>query len=183
MFNINSDSIDFIKVKASDHKKNKQRILLEISKLQRKYVTEDFEGDYTSYISNTDWNFKEKNINWFEFSLSQKDKHKVLDKIYNKSKLDNVQITDAWFNQYYPNSGSDHPFHIHDNVNFSGIYYIELESKELRTVFLNPKNNKEIVANVSEGDILIFDGNIPHKSPRNFTNSVKTVLAFNFKTF
>ena len=96
----------------------------------------------------------------------------------------------SWFNQYYANSGSDHPWHHHAEgkltpyvknhcKDFTNIYYVELDDKSLTTVLRVPDTEEEIIPDVKEGQILTFSADILHKSPRNFTNSRKTVISFN----
>ena len=63
----------------------------------------------------------------------------------------------------------------------ANIYYIELKDKSLRTVLKNPKTGKEIIPRVKEGQILTFDANMYHKSPRNFSSTRKTVISFNIE--
>ena len=96
----------------------------------------------------------------------------------------------SWFNQYYANSGSEHPWHCHaTNVresnqknicqDFTNIYYLELDDKSLTTILKDPDTDEEIIPDVKEGQILTFGADILHKSPRNLTNTRKTVIPFN----
>ena len=45
--------------------------------------------------------------------------------------------------------------------------------------YQNPETGEEVLPEVKEGQILTMDGKIFHKSPRNFTNTRKTVISFN----
>ena len=165
-------------LKVKDHDLNRGRILSEISKLNRPFPTINPSVNYDSYISNTDWDIS-FNPNWFEFSLSYADRIRFFNFIMKRYKSKKMILRGSWFNQYYPNSGSDHPFHEH-NQHVVCIYYVELKDTSLRTVLINPKTNKEVIPKVNEGELLIFDGRVKHKSPRNYTNTRKTVLAYNF---
>ena len=163
-----------------DHHLNKKKILSMIS-----HKGECVDDGY-SVISKTDWNNQEReNFNWYSFSLSKRDSVSYSKFLYNKFKKSDARIEHLWFNQYDPNSGSNHIFHTHynelDQNDLAAIYYVELEDKSLRTILKHPKTCKEIIPRVKEGQILTFDARIPHMSPPNFSNSRKTVLSFNLR--
>ena len=163
-----------------DHHLNKKKILSMIS-----HKGECVDDGY-SVISKTDWNNQEReNFNWYSFSLSKRDSVSYSKFLYNKFKKSDARIEHLWFNQYDPNSGSNHIFHTHynelDQNDLAAIYYVELEDKSLRTILKHPKTGKEIIPRVKEGQILTFDARIPHMSPPNFSNSRKTVLSFNLR--
>ena len=163
-----------------DHHLNKKKILSMIS-----HKGECVDDGY-SVISKTDWNNQEReNFNWYSFSLSKRDSISYSKFLYNKFKKSDARIEHLWFNQYDPNSGSNHIFHTHynelDQNDLAAIYYVELEDKSLRTILKHPKTGKEIIPRVKEGQILTFDAKIEHRSPRNYTNTRKTVLSFNTK--
>ena len=152
-------------------------------------ATDDFNGDYISKISKTNWD-KVPLVNgrWPYFLVKEVNHSFVnfLEREYG-AKERGWTITKEWFNQYYPNSGSDHPWHHHSRPNgdwvngIACVYYIELKDKSLRTVLKNPKTGKEIIPRVKEGQILTFDANMYHKSPRNFSSTRKTVISFNIE--
>ena len=105
--------------------------------------------------------------------------------ICQKYGVNGIDVRRQWFNQYYKNSGSDHPYHNHSsekNLNdLTCIYYVELENKSLRTILKNPRTGKEVIPRSKEGQILIFDATILHKSPRNYTDTRKSVISFNIR--
>ena len=160
----------------------------------KKISTKDFYGKYESFISNTNWDDKSdfKNEIWPYF-LTPNDQKNYFNSLINKfpdRKWDRKKIEVSWFNQYYANSGSDHPWHHHAEgkltpyvknycKDFTNIYYVELDDKSLTTVLRVPDTEEEIIPDVKEGQILTFSADILHKSPRNFTNSRKTVISFN----
>jgi len=178
--------------KVKNHRVNKERLLSKISERQKSYRTFDAKlpdgKDHPySHISNTDYDLVESGIprDWFTISLSEKDRSnyiKFLCREFNVNESQ-VKLDRMWFNQYLPNSGSDHPFHIHAggpiSAQFTNIYYLELKDKSLRTILKHPTTGKEIVPNVGEGQILTFNANIEHRSPRNWTDTRKTVISFN----
>ena len=97
------------------------------------------------------------------------------------------KVRKQWFNQYDPHSGSDHPWHNHSHPNgdlmngVASVYYVELGDESLVTVLKDPETGEEVFPKVKEGQILTFDANIFHKSPRNFSDTRKTVIAFNIE--
>ena len=64
-------------------------------------------------------------------------------------------------------------------MNLASIYYVELPDESLITILKDPETGKEIIPDVKEGQILTFGADILHRSPRNFTDSRKTVISFN----
>ena len=92
-----------------------------------------------------------------------------------------MQVHRSWYNQYYRNSGSEHPIHNHPCTTLTNIYFVELEDKSLRTILQHPTTGKEVVPKVNEGDILLFSSTVKHMSPRNYTSTRKTVVSFNVR--
>jgi len=83
------------------------------------------------------------------------------------------KISNMWFHQY--NKGSFFDWHTHPQSNYSAVYYVELPSNELVTEIYGVKH-----LTPQEGDLLIFPGFLPHRSPINNTDSRKTIISFNF---
>ena len=157
-----------------DHSLKKNEILSLVSQYNRHYSSSSVEG---SFISNTDWDSKLRQ-QWFTLSLSERDQlnyNKFIQKKFNKK----AHISGSWFNQYYPTSGSQHDFHTHPDNPLANVYVVELEDKSLRTILKHPVTGKEIVPRVKEGQILVFDATIEHRSPKNYTSTRKTVISFN----
>ena len=187
--------IDYQITDVTDHSVMKLDILDLISNMPSKELkTNGFHGNYESVISNTNWDdhltvrgdvwpyFLTPNdqINYFNSLIS-----KFPDRKWNRKVVDI-----SWFNQYYANSGSEHPWHHHAKSvcepyrkgwckDFTNIYYVELDDKSLTTILKDPETDEEIIPDVKEGQILSFATDILHKSPRNFTESRKTVISFN----
>lgn len=157
-----------------DHSLQREKILAEIDKFDHRHFHPEGEG----FISNTNWGVTNDCIEWFNFSFSDRDKLNYTKFIQKKFKK-NFGGRNIWFNQYYPNSGSQHNYHDHLYCSLVNIYYVELEDKSLRTILKHPKTGKEIVPRVKEGQILMFSGKIMHRSPQNYTNTRKTVVSFN----
>jgi hypothetical protein len=161
-----------------NHKKVQEQIFQQYINQRQKTPTHD-----GCFISNTDWingtYHSLGNFHYIDFLLQEN--QKKLDDFYKKNFLRNkqYQITNAWFNQYDSFSGAEHKIHAHPNSDITNIYYLELKDKHLATHIIHPQTKKVIRPNVREGDILCFPGNIEHYSPKNFTKTRKTVLAFN----
>ena len=161
--------------KVRDHHKNKEKILWAISTVNgRNY------DDGISKISNTDWPSQQERVNfdWYNYSLSERDRNSYTRLIYKKFGKDTCSIKSIWYNQYDPHSGTEHTWHSH-NLSLASIYYVELKDKSLRTILEHPKTGKEIVPRVNEGEILTFHPGIKHMSPPNYTDTRKTIIAFN----
>ena len=158
-------------------------------------TTTDFKGDYLSFISKSNWNKSDlisptSKICWPYF-LTTEDNFSFQD--FLKKEYGNMgnqwRVESQWYNQYESNSGSDHPWHNHEYSNSFGediltgsltcIYYLEVIDESLMTVLKHPETGEEVIPEVKEGQILTMDGKIFHKSPRNFTNTRKTVISFN----
>ena len=171
-------------LKVKDHHLNKERILSEVSKKNQSYRNTDI-TDRFSYISNTDWSNQQDGVvfDWYTYSFSERDRESYVKLIHKKFGKNISSITTIWFNQYYANSGCEHAFHDHvsTSCDLTNIYYVELPDRSLRTVLKHPTTGKEIIPNVREGDIITFRSDILHKSPPNYTNTRKTVIAFNLK--
>ena len=83
------------------------------------------------------------------FFLTPGDQSIYINSIENKfpdREWDKWRVDISWFNQYYANSGSEHPWHHHSSkaresgqkdidLNFTNIYYVELDDKSLTTIF------------------------------------------------
>ena len=153
--------------------------------------------DYPSFISKSNWG-KSDSISptlkmCWPYFLTNEDYSSFQD--FLKREYGNLgsqcRVESHWYNQYDSNSGSDHPWHNHDYPNPFGediltgsltcIYYVEVSDESLMTVLKHPSTGEEIIPEVKEGQILTMDGKIFHKSPRNFTNTRKTIISFNIK--
>ena len=88
-------------------------------------------------------------------------------------------LDSIWYQVYGKNTSSFHDYHQHMDCNISGIYYLRLRDPRLRTEFLY--NNQTIIPEVEEGDLVIFDSSIYHRSPPNRSNHDKIILSFNLR--
>ena len=189
--------MNFYKVfDVKQHSTTKNVLLKEIEEAYGyECTTTDFKGDYLSFISKSNWNKSDlisptSKICWPYF-LTTEDNFSFQD--FLKKEYGNMgnqwRVESQWYNQYESNSGSDHPWHNHEYSNSFGediltgsltcIYYLEVIDESLMTVLKHPATGEEVIPEVKEGQILTMDGKIFHKSPRNFTNTRKTVISFN----
>ena len=187
--------IDYQITDVTDHSIMKLDVLDLIDNMpSMELETKGYYGKYDSIISNTNWDDQTdiKGQIW-PFFLTPNDQKKYFDSLENKfpdRRWDKWRVDISWFNQYYANSGSEHPWHHHSSkarelgqkdidLNFTNIYYVELDDKSLTTILKDPDTDEEIIPDVKEGQILTFGADILHRSPRNFTDSRKTVISFN----
>ena len=187
--------IDYQITDVTDHSIMKLDVLDLIDNMpSMELETKGYYGNYDSIISNTNWDDQTdiKGQIW-PFCLTPNDQKKYIDSLENKfpdRRWDKWRVDISWFNQYYANSGSEHPWHHHSSkarepgqkdicLDFTNIYYIELDDKSLTTILKDPDTDEEIIPDVKEGQILTFGADILHRSPRNFTDSRKTVISFN----
>ena len=189
--------MNFYKVfDVKQHSTTKNVLLKEIEEAYGyECTTTDFKGDYLSFISKSNWNKSDlisptSKICWPYF-LTTEDNFSF--QYFLKKEYGNMgnqwRVESQWYNQYESNSGSDHPWHNHEYSNSFGediltgsltcIYYLEVIDESLMTVLKHPETGEEVIPEVKEGQILTMDGKIFHKSPRNFTNTRKTVISFN----
>jgi len=88
-------------------------------------------------------------------------------------------LSGIWYQVYLKNSGSYHEFHNHvcENSQYSAIYYLKLKDNSIATEFKMDGEVKRI--RVNEGDMILFDSNLYHRSPPNNTDHDKVIVSFN----
>ncbi len=120
------------------------------------------------------------------------EKVQVYSKYYNTTR--NVVCQGAWININKP--GDSQEFHIHPNVIFSAVYYIKTNENSGMIEFMKPSgfleessclkvNNCKYNSirenyNPSEGDLVIFRSNLPHRVMVNRSDENRVSLAMNF---
>jgi hypothetical protein len=172
------------------HSSTKNTILKEIESASGyQCTTKSFRGDYSSIISKTNWDKDPLVRMSWPYFLTKDDSYSFVN--YLEERYGGMgtewKVRKQWFNQYDPHSGSDHPWHTHSHPNgdlmngVASVYYVELGDESLVTVLKDPETGEEVFPKVKEGQILTFDANILHKSPRNFSDTRKTVIAFNIE--
>ena len=148
----------------------KNKILNEIDALPK--LSYDNKGGCAVY--KTDWYLQDTDKPYINivFDIIQDNIPNIQNWIGHKVE---IELTNIWFQQYKKNHY--HSFHTHPRTNLSGIFYIELPYPEHATIF--SMGNNKVNAEVAEGDILLFPGYFPHKSPKNLYEERKTIVSFN----
>jgi hypothetical protein len=97
--------------------------------------------------------------------------------------VDTLELTIAdaghiqyWFQQY--KKGDYHDWHNHGGSVVSNVYFVDLPTPSVATQF--KLLGKEFTVEVREGQVLSFPSIFLHRSPVNTSDSMKTVVAFNF---
>jgi hypothetical protein len=152
-----------------NHKKIKSDLLIQIASMENESL---IEADQT--ISNTDWKTPrniERPYFYTTFSIMQD----VADRVSVMWGIPKLKVSNYWFQQY--KKGDYHDWHSHEEALFSCVYYVDMADDNPKTTF-NLKG-KEINIPVSEGQVLIFPGFLPHTSKENKTDKTKTIISFN----
>jgi len=126
-------------------------------------------------ISKTDWNLP-RHIKRNYWPILEPSLTKTMSKVYKKLNITEFKYENSWFQQYYKNDY--HTWHIHGDVNWTNIYYLELPNNETKTELLN-EDNSILTPEVYEGAILTLPSIVWHRSPVNISDSRKTVIVFN----
>ena len=88
----------------------------------------------------------------------------------------NGHIPNIWFQQY--ENFSTHDWHTH-LANYVGVYYLEFPEGSPKPEFIHPVTNENFFINVSEGDIMVFNSSLIHRSPPISGGLRKTIISFN----
>ena len=98
---------------------------------------------------------------------------------YIKEHISNYRMNCIWYQIYDANSGSFHDYHTHNAIDchLACVYYLKLSSNKISTEFIIDNVNKQL--DVQEGDMILFDASIEHRSPPNITEHEKIILSFN----
>jgi hypothetical protein len=165
-------SIPIIISSLENHKEIKNSLLDLINKNRKKNF---------NAISNTDW-LDNKNLNREYVNLFLRAAENHIKKVYEALGYLTYNIQNVWFQQY--ENDSYHSWHVHPASNFTNIYYLELPRKELVTEIKDPMNiNKFLEIDLNEGDMITMPSHLIHRSPKNFCEKRKTVIAFNCSVY
>lgn len=128
-------------------------------------------------VSKTDWALpkqaERKYLNLFFDNF-----HKYITELADKFCFKEWNIPNGWFHQYTKDSSFD--WHVHPEVMYSSVYYLELPDETIRTEFFDPVTNQSyFLRDVREGQVITFPSTFIHRSPVNKTDKRKTVIAFN----
>ena len=158
-----------------------------VRKIVLDYILNDRDSvilnDHAQKISKTNW-ILEINDDPNAYKRRQKKLNKFFNKHFGKIFRDHfgqpVTLIDTWYQVYNKHSGGFHCFHDHadEGSQISAIFYVKLHSKDLLTQFRI--GDSVVTPDAEEGDIIIFDSNIYHASPPNYTDHDKIIVSFNF---
>ena len=158
-----------------------------VRKIVLDYILNDRDSvilnDHAQKISKTNW-ILEINDDPNAYKRRQKKLNKFFNKHFGKIFRDHfgqpVTLIDTWYQVYNKHSGGFHCFHDHadEGSQISAIFYVKLHSKDLLTQFRI--GDSVVTPDAEEGDIIIFDSNIFHASPPNYTDHDKIIISFNF---
>jgi hypothetical protein len=85
-------------------------------------------------------------------------------------------ISNGWFQQYTNNDF--HDWHLHNEVNYTNVYYLELPDKDEKTQIYNILDNTIIDIDIKEGDLVTFPSHLIHRS-KPLQSKRKTIISFN----
>lgn len=170
-------SIPIIIKRFSAHDDLKLKLLKEfniLKKIESPYNNSEFVD-----IKKGDWEERwNKDRDWCK--IFQKNLMIYLDNIIDDLGYSSYLIKEIWYQQY--TNESFHTWHVHDGSLWSNIYYLELTDDSLVTEFIDPITKKVIKFNVKEGDIITFPSQLIHRSPKNLSNTRKTIISWNLDT-
>jgi hypothetical protein len=171
--NIKFTDCPYAITKFEDHANLKDTLLKSIKSMP------DSKFKDNGQIINTDWNLP-KDTNREYWNILEPSLTKTMIKVYGKLNFNTFAYVNYWFQQYYKNNY--HNWHVHGDVNWTNIYYLELNNNDLKTNILNQKTNLIVIPDVYEGSILTMPSMLWHQSPNNISNDRKTVIVFNTTT-
>ena len=153
------------------HSSIKDSLLDSIDKMPNSY--QNVSG--SEVISKTDWNLP-RHIARNYWPILEPSLTKTMSKVYKKLNITEFRYHNSWFQQYYKNDY--HTWHIHGEVNWTNIYYLELPNNDTKTEILN-EDNSILIPDIYEGSILTMPSILWHRSPLNISDNRKTVIVFN----
>lgn len=160
------------KYKVESHDSIKTDILYEIDRSPGMKMVEDrdsiFKADYTSGDSL-------HNRPYFKiFENAIIDFFDVVQDHYCVSIFD---VTNMWYQQYHKND--IHDWHFHPETSIGFVYLLELPDPKYSTEFFDINERKRFQLECEEGDILVFPGYAPHRSPLIDSDCRKTIISGN----
>jgi hypothetical protein len=157
--------------KIEEHNQIKMELLNLINELPVKSYKTNLEN-----ISNTDWilpkDFERKYLKMFYETIRP-----YMNSIMSFLKTTEYTIHNGWFQQYTKNDF--HDWHVHENSNYTNVYYLELPDNKMKTEILNISTGGIIDIDVEEGDLITFPAHLHHRSKPIKDNLKKTIISFN----
>jgi cupin superfamily acireductone dioxygenase involved in methionine salvage len=157
----------YIVTDIKEHKKNKDKLLSLIDGMEKSSIDN---------VSKTDWNLPKETKRQYK-DLFYKMIEPYLNEMTDKLKFKSCKINNIWYQSYEKNS--THEWHVHPEVNYTNVYYLDLPDETIKTQLYDIRENKIINIELKEGQLFTFPANILHRSPINTSNNVKTIISFN----
>lgn len=159
-----------------DHKNIRDTLISLIKDTKADYLESNNEY-FGDLIHRLDWNrSQDYSREWVKFV--QPYLQKYFNECASKLGYQKVNISNIWFQQY--NKKGRHGWHIHSE-NYTGVYYVKFSSKDAKTELIDPfSQNKKIIINAKEGDIVIFPSYVIHRATEQQDDSEKIIISFNF---
>ena len=170
---INYTYCPYVITKFQYHSKLKDTLLKSIKSMPDSKIAD------SGQTIHTDWNLPEDQYREY-WNILEPYLTETMSKVYGQLNFSTFTYINYWFQQYYTNNY--HNWHVHGDVNWTNVYYIELPNNELRTNILVQEDNSILVPDVSEGSILTMPSILWHQSPINSSSDRKTVIVFNTTT-
>tara|TARA_R100001443_G_scaffold61725_1_gene71821 strand:- start:2568 stop:3161 length:594 start_codon:yes stop_codon:yes gene_type:complete len=120
-------------------------------------------------------------------------------KTYKVKYTHNITIENMWFNVNGPNDYNKHHYHMHDALDFVGVYYMKVPKNSGCLTLMNPDigsgasnifhldrednvfNRQSIKVDPVDGLLLLFPAGTIHAVSRNNSKSNRLSLSFNIK--
>ena len=154
-----------------EHKKNKDKLLNLIEKIPLSNLNEDIHAKVTHADWFLDQNCKREYLEFFYKMITP-----YMDDMSQVLKCKSWLISNGWFQQYTNNDF--HDWHLHTEVNYTNVYYLELPDKVEKTQIYNVIDNTIIDIDVKEGDLVTFPSHLIHRS-KPLQSKRKTIISFN----
>jgi|TARA_Y100000296_G_C5174912_1_gene259538 uncharacterized protein (TIGR02466 family) len=122
-------------------------------------------------------------------------------KEYKVKHTHNITIQNMWFNVNGPNDYNKQHQHVHDALDFVGVYYMKVPKNSGHMQLMNPDygswssnifylerednafNRQTVVVEPTDGLLLLFPAAVVHSVSRNNSKLNRLSLAFNIKVF
>ena len=155
-----------------EHHLIKDKLLFLINKTKQSKI-----NDRNDCISQTDWNvpkeIKREYLDFFYLMIKP-----YMNTMANKLKCKSWNIYNAWYQIY--KKQDTHSWHIHPDVNYTNVYYIDLPERKIKTQLYDIIDDKIIdEIEIKEGQLFTFPAHIIHRSPINTYDKTKTIISFN----
>mmetsp|Transcript_40957 Transcript_40957/g.131726 ORF Transcript_40957/g.131726 Transcript_40957/m.131726 type:complete len:354 (+) Transcript_40957:71-1132(+) len=104
-----------------------------------------------------------------------------LDESRREQELPRLIMRDCWVNIMGP--GTEHEFHVHPGSVISGTYYVQTPKGCPGICWEDPRLDRIVESPVRAGDIIMFEGWLPHRVPTNIEGVDRVSISFNWFPF